>query len=378
MSAPVPTSVPVSVAAAARPRFPFRRLIRDSVFAMVFNVVCAVFVTYVMGNGQNFPESLLISMCIGTIAFLLIDVTRLAVWGEAKRPNWFTFALLIAAAAPVSQFLGGHLASLVLGYRLEGLLSMGTSSSMTSLMITLFAATCATVFYANRERILTAEANLAQERARAESVARQAVQAQLQSLQAQIEPHMLFNTLANLQGLIAIDPPRAQQMLDLLIQYLRATLTSSRAESNTLAQEFGLMEAYLGLMQIRMGERLTYSFDLPPALKAGSVPPMLLQPLVENAIAHGLEPTIEGGHVAVSAQLQDGVLTLLVQDNGRGPDAGPGKQGTNVGLANTRERLQAIYGEHASLTLEAAAPHGAVARIMLPACLPTQPDLLTP
>jgi sensor histidine kinase YesM len=178
---------------------------------------------------------------------------------------------------------------------------------------------------------------------------------------------MLFNTLANLQGLIAIDPPRAQQMLDLLIQYLRATLTSSRAESNTLAQEFALMEAYLGLMQIRMGERLSFSLDLPDTLRTHPVPPMLLQPLVENAIAHGLEPKIEGGHVAVSAVLADGVLALSVQDSGRGPAAGPGKKGTNVGLANTRERLRALFGDRAALTLEAAQPAGALARITLPA-----------
>jgi len=347
--------------------FPLRRLARDFCYAMVFNVVCALVVTFVLQSDGNFYSSLVISTCIGTSAFLLIDGTRLAIWGEEARPNWLAFSLIVCAAAPLAQLSGGWLAGKILGFELKGLFSLSSSSALSSLVLTLIAAASATVFFANRERVMRAEAALAQEKARTETVARQALQAQLQSLQAQIEPHMLFNTLANLQGLIAIDPPRAQQMLDLLIQYLRATLTSSRAGSNTLEQEFAQMEAYLGLMQIRMGERLSYSFDLPPALRAREVPPMLLQPLVENAIAHGLEPKIEGGHVTVGAALHDGALALTVRDTGLGPAAGPGKKGTNVGLVNTRERLRALYGDNASLTLEPAQPEGALARITLPA-----------
>lgn len=346
--------------------FPFRRLARDFGYTMLFNIACAVVVTYVLHAKGGFVSSLVISTCIGTTAFVLIDGIRLSIWGVHGDPGRIAFALLILCAAPFAQMGGGWLAGKILGYELTGLLSFGSPSATSSLIITLMAAGFATVFFAHREKVMRAEAELAQERARTETVARQALQAQLQSLQAQIEPHMLFNTLANLQGLIAIDPPRAQQMLDLLIQYLRATLTSSRAASNTLEQEFAQMEAYLGLMQIRMGERLSYSLDLPPALRAHEVPPMLLQPLVENAIAHGLEPTIDGGHVSVGAALQDGVLALTVRDNGRGLDAGPGKKGTNVGLANTRERLQALYGGNASLTLEPAPPQGALARITLP------------
>jgi sensor histidine kinase YesM len=348
-------------------QFPFRHLARDFCYTMIFNVGCALVVTYGLNSAGGLLSSLIISTCIGTTAFLLIDGIRLSLWGAYRRPSWPAFALLVFACAPVAQMAGGWLAGKILGYELKGLFSFTSPSAIGSLVITLTAAGFATVFFSHREKIARAEMELAQEKARTETVARQALQAQLQSLQAQIEPHMLFNTLANLQGLIAIDPPRAQQMLDLLIQYLRATLTSSRAGSNTLEQEFAQMEAYLGLMQIRMGERLSYSFDLPPALRAHEVPPMLLQPLVENAIAHGLEPKIEGGHVTVGAVLRDGALALTVQDNGRGPDAGPGKKGTHVGLANTRERLRALYGDSATLTLEAAQPAGALARITLPA-----------
>jgi sensor histidine kinase YesM len=234
------------------------------------------------------------------------------------------------------------------------------------MLFTLLAAAGATAFFMGRDRLTGAEAAAANERARAEQIERQALQAKLQLLQAQIEPHMLFNTLANLQGLIALDPARAQQMLDQLIQFLRATLSSSRSASNTLAEEFALMDAYLGLMAVRMGSRLQYTLDLPKDLREQRVPPMLLQPLVENAIAHGLEPKVEGGHIRVKVAQDGDRLILDVCDDGRGLDAGPGKPGTNLGLHNTRERLKALYGDRAGVSLEPNQPCGALARITIP------------
>jgi sensor histidine kinase YesM len=222
------------------------------------------------------------------------------------------------------------------------------------------------LLFANQERLARIQAEAASERARAEAVTRQAMQAQLQLLQAQIEPHMLFNTLANLQGLIALDPDRASHMLDQLIRFLRATLSSSRVGTTTLAQEFDLLDAYLGLMAMRMGTRLRYELQLPNELRDTPVPPMLLQPLVENAIAHGLEPKVDGGTLAVTAARHGGLLELTVRDTGLGLHAVPHRPGTGVGLSNTRERLRGLYGERAALALEPANPTGAVARITLP------------
>ena len=233
-------------------------------------------------------------------------------------------------------------------------------------VFTLAAAGAAILFFGSREKIARLQMEAAQEKARAESVARQAMQAQLQLLQAQIEPHMLFNTLANLQGLISFDPDRAQLLLDQLIQYLRATLSSSRAGSTTLKQEFSLMQAYLGLMSTRMGARLRFTLDLPEALRDIKVPPMLLQPLVENAIQHGLEPKIEGGHIHVQASTDDGVLILTVADDGLGLDHPGQTKGTHLGVANIRERLRGMHGDAASLSLAANHPAGVVARLTLP------------
>ena len=198
------------------------------------------------------------------------------------------------------------------------------------------------------------------------------MQAQLQMLQAQIEPHMLFNTLANLQGLIAIDPPRAQHMLAQLIVYLRNTLSSSRSEQTTLKQEFTLMQAYLELLAIRMGKRLQYTLDLPDDLQQTPIAPMLLQPLVENAIKHGLEPKMEGGSIHVVAERQGSQLHLKVIDTGLGlpfnydDSKNASSAANNIGNANIRERLQALYGPLASLSLQANQPEGAIAHLSIP------------
>src|SRR5690606_21211369 len=141
-------------------------------------------------------------------------------------------------------------------------------------------------------------------------------EARLKLLEAQLEPHMLFNTLANLRALIAVDPQRAQEMLDHMIAYLRATLDASRATSHPLAAEFERLRDYLALMAIRMGPRLAFQLELPPALAAQPVPTLLLQPLVENSIRHGLEPQVQGGRIKVTARQEGEALVLEVLDTG--------------------------------------------------------------
>jgi sensor histidine kinase YesM len=162
---------------------------------------------------------------------------------------------------------------------------------------------------------------------------------------------MLFNTLANLRALIAVDPERAQEMLDRLIDFLRATLGASRAPLHPLSAEFERLSDYLALMQVRMGERLRVELDLPPGLAGTPVPPLLLQPLVENAIKHGLEPKRGGGLVRVQAVVEGAELVLRVVDTGAGPTSSS-TAGSRFGLHQVRERLATVYGAAASLTLE--------------------------
>lgn len=193
---------------------------------------------------------------------------------------------------------------------------------------------------------------------------RSQLEVQLKMLQAQIEPHFLFNTLANVTALIGTDPALARQLLERLIAYLRASLSRTRAATGTLADEIELLRAYLDVCRIRMGERLCYAFDVPPELTAQTFPPMLLQPLVENAIKHGLEPQMGNGELHVTARNGAGQLHIAVQDNGVGfaDTAGDG-----TGLTNVRERLAALYGDRARLALEQNPDGGVTARLELPA-----------
>jgi len=200
----------------------------------------------------------------------------------------------------------------------------------------------------------------------------QHAEAQLRLLESQLEPHMLFNTLANLRVLITLDPNRAQAMLDHLIAYLRSTLTASRASSHPLSQEFERLNDYLALMAIRMGPRLQVTLELPEALRNVPVPPLLLQPLVENAISHGLEPKVEGGHITVRAWTEDSghALHLEVSDTGVGMDSAPAAaHGTGFGLTQVRERLATAYGPAATLTLTARPPEGTRATVQMPLTL---------
>ena len=196
---------------------------------------------------------------------------------------------------------------------------------------------------------------------------RQAAEHQLKLLESQLEPHMLFNTLANLRVLIGIDPPRAQAMLDQLIAFLRATLNGSRSSLHPLSAEFALLANYLALMQVRMGARLQTRFDLPAELAGTPVPLLVLQPLVENCIKHGLEPVVAGGRIDVSAARDGDHLLLTVRDTGAGLSEEV-HAAARFGLLQVRERLAALYGAAASLELRSAQGDegGTLATLRLP------------
>jgi len=181
----------------------------------------------------------------------------------------------------------------------------------------------------------------------------QAMEAQLRLLQAQIEPHFLFNTLANVQSLLERDTPRARLMLETFTDYLRASLGQLRHTDSTLAAELAMVRSYLTLLQIRMEDRLRFEIDASDDALAATLPTLLLQPLVENAIEHGLEPKIEGGRIRIRARVVDGQLDICVDDDGLGLDGArrPRKRGSGVALPNIRERLRTRYGARAALTL---------------------------
>jgi LytS/YehU family sensor histidine kinase len=182
-------------------------------------------------------------------------------------------------------------------------------------------------------------------------------------MQAQVEPHFLFNTLASVQFLTETDPPKAGLMLGHLLAYLRAALPQLRSNSTTLGQESDLAQAYLSIMRMRMGPRLSFVIDIPAELRPHGFPPMLLMSLVENAIKHGIEPQAEGGTVRLEARRHTDRIAVSVVDDGHGL---ADKIGNGVGLTNLRGRLRALYADQARFTLEELAPHGARATVELP------------
>jgi len=260
-------------------------------------------------------------------------------------------------------FIGGTgLGDVLTGQRTPWIaLTRDPREAVTSLLFVVVPAVVITYYFHSRSLIADREAAV-------QTAQRQAAESRLRLLEAQLEPHMFFNTLANLHVLIGLDPPRAQAMLDQLISFLRATLSGSQAVVQPLQAEFARTRDYLALMQVRMEDRLRVRFDLPADLAQIPVPPLLLQPLVENAIKHGLEPSVTGGRIEVVAARSGASLVLTVRDTGVGLSSGTGDEGTNFGLRQIRERLATHYGGAASLSLDPAgdAAGGTAAVIRLP------------
>ena len=218
---------------------------------------------------------------------------------------------------------------------------------------------------------IQAEVKAAQatETAEAESLKRQVVEARMAAMQAQVEPHFLFNTLASIDHLIETDPARASVMQKNLIALLRASMPTMREASDggvrDLGRELAVIKPYLEILKVRMEERLTTELAVPDGLLSAEFPPMMIQTLVENAIKHGLEPKAEGGLLRLAAEIVHGKLQVTVADTGLGFGKAA-TAGTGVGLANIRERLQLLYGPKASLTVAANQPSGTVVTITVP------------
>ena len=244
-----------------------------------------------------------------------------------------------------------------------GLYRMGVGAGLILVFIPLLALVIVSKFFIDRARATQAVAESKKREAEFHRMSQQVTEAKLSALQAQVEPHFLYNTLASVQALTEVDPSQANLMTGHLIQYLRNALPKMRESISTVGQEIDLVRAYLNILQMRMGKRLAFEIDVPQELMDAPFPPLMLPSLVENAIKHGLEPQREGGSVRITATSEDNVLRLVVADTGKGFGD---SLGSGVGLTNIRERLGALYGDKGRLTLEAAEPHGVVATIEVP------------
>ncbi|KQU88733.1 histidine kinase [Variovorax sp. Root318D1] len=344
----------------ALPRFRaenVRGMLRHGLITVVF--CCFIAAALAITQHGSWGVQMVYSLSIGLISWLFIDVGRLLISGhkEILWPSGPWGYLLVAGGVTVG-FLGGNaIGDAWTNQPLLDFRSFTERKLATTIIITLTATVCMCFFFYSlgRTKHMRRQIELAQ---------RNATEARLKLLETQLEPHMLFNTLANLRALIATDPPRAIAMLDRLNNYLRMTLSGSRALAHPLSAEFDRLADYLELMSVRMGERLRYTLDLPEDLRDTPVPPLLLQPLVENSIHHGLEPKIEGGRIAVRAHQDAGRLVIEVSDTGVGLEADrPAAEGNGFGLAQVRERLATMYGDQGQMSV-APGPAGGTRTII--------------
>jgi signal transduction histidine kinase len=340
-------------------------LLKNAAFTLALNTLIGIAIT-VFGK-HSLWVNLLYSQCIGLSIWGLIEWGRHQFIREAEA-HWPRLLWIVPLGVLIGFISGVALADLLLGQSVLTDWSDNPRRTLGFLLVSLVSGSVITQFFLSRGRLAAA-------RLREQTALKQASQARLQLLESQLEPHMLFNTFANLRALIATDPPRAIAMLDRLNDYLRATLSASRSDStgkrHTLALEFERLRDYLELMAVRMGPRLRYTLELPPELHRHPLPPLLLQPLVENAIRHGLEPHVQGGDIRVQARDEGGQLVITVSDTGAGC---VGEPKAGFGLDQVRERLATAFDTPAALDWHSEP--GAGTRITL--TLPLANDDATP
>jgi len=340
-------------------------VLRAIAVAAVFWALAATLLYLLSPGLDTWSRLMVFHECVGMTMVACVLLLRRARAFSRFQP--MTRWLLTGVVAIPTGFVVGHqFAFLVLGepLRMVGYLNV----SLIPVLFTLLVGGVGLHYYATREQ-------LANEAAARSEAQRLAVDSQLRLLRAQLEPHMLFNTLANLRSLVREDVDRAESMIDQLIVYLRSALAASQTESVALSREFAQLRAYLDIMALRMGPRLSFRLELPADLEATQVPPMLLQPLVENAIKHGLEPKVGPGSIEVVARAVTGVtagIEIRVNDSGLGLPADEQDEpaaraaGTSYGLQHVRDRLQAVYGPAARLSLERRHPTGVSALVFIP------------
>jgi sensor histidine kinase YesM len=302
-----------------------------------------------------------------TGALVTANATGLTMWSLSMLVRWGLRgrmpALVVALMIPAGLFLGSKIGALTgtsdyvmqLIRHPQGMANVILSNLMLAVTITAF------FLYSSHSRGV--KEALERERRRAAEALQAETAARLALLQAQIEPHFLFNTLANIHSLIKEEPDTASLILEELNSYLRTSLRRTRSATSTLGEELDLIEALLAIAAARLRARLEYTIRAAPELRAMALPPLLLQPLVENSIRHGIEPAVAGGVIEVEARRTPDYLELTVRDTGVGFNE-EAPQG--VGLANVRARLASLYGHRGKLEFYTNTPQGVIAKLFVP------------
>ena len=338
----------------ANGRFGFRKLL----YALGLNTVIALFLTGIK-FGDGFVVNFIFSQCIG----ISICVSIVAALSLTKNTRVFTQLGIIMIAMCIGALFGIIMGSFATGKGFSTFFRDNYDFFIQVLLFSFLFGSIISYIFISRERIAATEVLIQEERIKRLTSEKQIAEINLRLLQAQIEPHFLFNTLSNILSLLDTEIEKGKSMLIDFTHYLRTSLTRTRDEITTIGQEAEMNRIYLTIFKARMGDRLHFEIDIPENMKSIPFPPMLVQPLVENAIKHGLEPAIGGGKIWIRGALEGGTIRLEVLDTGLGlRENSP----AGIGLDNIRERLRSLYGEEGRLILEENRPSGLKAIIEVP------------
>ena len=336
-----------------------RNVLKGLVYTIIISAVIPAFLTFTGITTKSFVINLIVSQSFGVSIYSMIHFL-LWVFKPEKTAS-VVFIIMIGIAS--GTLIGLQIAPFVLLRIFSIVLWQQEKSLLQTMILVITFGSVATYFFYAKARLRVSMGELQQERIKRLSSEKEALEANLRLLQAQIEPHFLFNTLSNVLSLIDTDPTNGKSMLLDLIHYLRTSLSRTFPDPITLDQEIDMIKAYLNIQKIRMGERLHFKIELSDAVRKHPFPPMLLQPLVENALKHGLEPKMEGGAIMIKAMEEDDLIRIEVMDTGSGFSS---YHKTGVGIGNVRERIKLLYGEKGRLILEENKPNGVRVIIEVP------------
>lgn len=330
------------------------------IIVLLFNSLVAIVLHLIKSEG-DLSNQLILSQSIGLSIFLSFHLFD--VFFEIH--SWGLFIPLILGSG-----LGISIVILIQAMQVNADISMvirslkqNHTNILSTMFIALFFGAVILVYFINRENIFLTKEKLQAEKITNLNQKKIIAETRLQMLQAQIEPHFLFNSLSNVISLIENNPVKSKLLLESLTDFLRASLRRSTDEQKNLRNEISLISNYLDIMKIRIGKRLKYNIQLQDDIIDCVFPPLLLQPLVENAIIHGIEPLAEGGTIDISISKVKKKLIIQVADTGKGLSD---KNINSFGLKNIRERLSSIYGNEGHLLIEENKPCGVIASIEVP------------
>jgi len=347
-------------ALAIRSHLNAKHILLDYLYMVVVSVLIALFLS-VVDVSKPFLPSLVMSLSFGTSMCTLVLTLFWLFNPDVNKAR--PMVLILVASVVGGMIIGSQVGPFILRRFFSVVIGTGGGHLLQMVVLAVGFGGTATYFFYSKERIKIVSEAAEKERSNRLASEKAAIEANLRLLQAQIEPHFLFNTLSNVVSLIDTEPAKGKSMLMDLIRYLRTSLSRTLPDTTTLGQEMETITAYLNIQKIRLGDRLAFTLEVPETLAQHPFPPMLLQPLVENAVKHGLEPRIEGGGITITAAEKGESLRIEVADTGLGFSS---FDASGVGIANVRQRINLIYGEKGRLLFEENNPAGVRAIMEVP------------